>query len=177
MQIEEPNYFDYSRFYDFVSEQPYTVFVEVGCWLGHSISYLAQRVRDKPNIKIYAIDLFDDSYDLRKHEHLEGIRYELFQKNLIKANVNDIVIPIKSMSWDAAVNFADESIDFVFIDADHSYESVKKDIEAWLPKIRKNGIISGHDYGNGNPSEVKQAVDEKFDNFQLNGSCWYLKIL
>ena len=81
------------------------------------------------------------------------------------------------MSWDAAVNFADESIDFVFIDADHSYESVKKDIEAWLPKIRKNGIISGHDYGNGNPSEVKQAVDEKFDNFQLNGSCWYLKIL
>jgi predicted O-methyltransferase YrrM len=177
MNYEEPNFFDYAEFYDFISEQPYTIFVEVGCWLGHSVSYLAQTMRNKPNVKIYAIDLFDDSYDLKKYDYLEGIRYKLFQKKLIEAKVNDIVIPIKSVSWDGAANFSDESVDFVFIDADHSYESVKKDIEAWLPKIRKNGIISGHDYGNGNPSGVKQAVDEKFTNFELKGSCWYSKIL
>jgi predicted O-methyltransferase YrrM len=170
--IEEPNFFDYAKFYDFVSEQPYTTFVEVGCWLGHSVSYLAKKVQHKTNVKIYAVDLFDESYDLKDHKHLDGIRHELFQKNLLEANVNHIVTPIKSVSWDAAINFPDESIDFVFIDADHSYESVKKDIDAWLPKIRKNGMISGHDYTN--PCGVKQAVDEKFQNFQLNGSCWYL---
>lgn len=177
MQIEEPNYFDYSRFYDFVSEQPYTVFVEVGCWLGLSVSYLAQKVKHKPDVKIYAIDLFDDSYDLREHKHLEDIRYKLFQKKITETGIDDLVVPIKGFSWEMASNFQNESVDFVFIDADHSYEAVKKDIEAWLPKIRKNGIISGHDYGNGNPSGVKQAVDEKFKNFQLNGSCWYTKIL
>ena len=80
MKIEEPNYFDYSKFYDFISEQPYEVLVEVGSWLGHSVSYLAQKMKNRPNIKIYAIDLFDDSYDLKKHEQLEGIRYQLFQK-------------------------------------------------------------------------------------------------
>ena len=175
MKIEEPNFFNYEKFYDLISEQPYTVFVEVGSWLGHSVSYLAQKVKDKPNIKIYAIDLFDDSYDLRDHKHLDGIRYKLFQNNLMEANVNDIVVPIKSISWDGAANFSDKSVDFVFIDADHSYEAVKKDIEAWIPKIRKNGIISGHDYSD--PSGVKQAVDEKFNNFQINGSCWYSKIL
>lgn len=177
MKIEEPNYFDYSKFYDWISEQPYTVFVEVGSWLGHSISYLAQKLQHKANAKIYAIDLFDDSYALKKHKFLEGKRYEIFQNNLKKANVEDVVIPIKSVSWDAAMLFPDQSVDFVFIDADHSYESVKKDIDAWLPKIRKNGIISGHDYGNGNPSGVKKAVDEKVSSFQLKGSCWYSKIL
>ena len=53
---------------------------------------------------------------------------------------------IKSCSWEAATLFEDNSVDFVFIDADHQYESVKKDITAWYPKIKIGGIMSGHDY-------------------------------
>ena len=54
MKIEEPNWFDYSEFYDFISKHDYNVFVEVGCWLGHSVSYLAQRIKllNKPNIQL-----------------------------------------------------------------------------------------------------------------------------
>lgn len=71
---------------------------------------------------------------------------------------------IRDDSQRAAQTIADASLDFVFIDADHSYEGCKGDIEAWLPKIRKGGFISGHDYENPEfPAwGVKKAVEEKF---------------
>jgi predicted O-methyltransferase YrrM len=74
-------------------------------------------------------------------------------------------------SVEAAENFDDNSMDFVFLDADHSYESVKADITAWWPKIKPGGWLCGHDYGGwlvvkrgGKETKqyfgVKQAVDE-----------------
>ena len=69
---------------------------------------------------------------------------------------------IQKDSAEAAVDVLDESLDFVFIDAEHSYESVKRDIAVWAPKVRKGGIVSGHDYyvtRSGNTGVV-DAVDE-----------------
>lgn len=66
-------------------------------------------------------------------------------------------------SAEQAEAFQDCAFDFVFIDADHSYEGVKNDIEAWYPKLKPSGFIGGHDYANkGEPCgmEVKRAVDE-----------------
>jgi len=71
---------------------------------------------------------------------------------------------LKMTSVEAAKMFKDNALDLIFIDADHKYESVKEDIIAWLPKVRKGGILSGHDYDgedNMHPG-VKQAVDEIF---------------
>ena len=42
--------------------------------------------------------------------------------------------------------FKDNSYDFIYIDPDHKYESVVKDVELYLPKLKKGGIIGGHDY-------------------------------
>jgi predicted O-methyltransferase YrrM len=53
---------------------------------------------------------------------------------------------IRAESSEAAANFADGSIDFVFIDACHLYSRVTKDIDAWLPKVRSGGLICGHDF-------------------------------
>ena len=61
--------------------------------------------------------------------------------------------------------------DFVYIDADHTYDMVKKDIELWLPLVKKGGVIGGHDYGF--PDEavrwggVQRAVDEKFEGSRI----------
>lgn len=67
---------------------------------------------------------------------------------------------IQSASWEAAAQFEDQSVDFVFIDADHIYEHVKKDVLAWMSKVKPGGIIAGHDYNP--PHEVERAVNEIF---------------
>jgi len=57
--------------------------------------------------------------------------------------------------------FEDESIDFLFIDGDHKYETVKKELKFWYPKIKNGGTIGGHDFfAEGN--QVKKAVEEFF---------------
>ena len=58
----------------------------------------------------------------------------------------------------------DDSMDFVFIDADHRYEAVRADIAAWRPRVRRGGILCGHDYFSPRNAKgqwgVKRAVDE-----------------
>lgn len=69
-------------------------------------------------------------------------------------------------SVEAAAKVPDGSLDFVYIDARHDYESVKEDLEAWFPKVRPGGIFAGHDYVDGMLPQgdfgVKSAVDEFF---------------
>lgn len=69
---------------------------------------------------------------------------------------------IRGKSVDVAKTVENESLDFVFIDADHSYNAVKEDLAAWVPKVRKGGIVSGHDYYESPTRNVGviQAVDE-----------------
>lgn len=72
-------------------------------------------------------------------------------------------VAMRMDSVKAAEAFSDGSLDFVFIDADHSYDGVCRDIEAWYPKVKDGGLLCGHDYANkGDPCgmEVKRAVDE-----------------
>jgi predicted O-methyltransferase YrrM len=175
--LNTDNWFNYQNFYKMISEKDFNVFVEVGAWKGHSICYLGNLLKDK-NVKIYAVDLWDETYKYEDNPRLKKqkvILHDIFKQNLKNNGLNDKIIDIKSLSWEAASNFRDEEVDFVFIDADHEYESVIKDIKAWLPKIKKNGIISGHDYFN--PCGVKKAVDEIFgDNVMFNGTCWFVEL-
>lgn len=62
---------------------------------------------------------------------------------------------IKSSSVEAADLFPDGYFDMVYIDADHSYLGVFEDIKAWIPKVKINGILGGHDY---NKRSVRKAV-------------------
>ncbi len=59
-------------------------------------------------------------------------------------------------------NYEDESFDYVYIDSSHLYEDTVRDIAQWWPKVKKGGIIAGHDYsdGKGGIYGVIQAVDE-----------------
>ena len=66
---------------------------------------------------------------------------------------------LRMRSEEASKEFHDKYFDFVFIDADHSYEGCKADIVIWTPKIRHDGWLCGHDYGNEDYG-VKKAVDE-----------------
>jgi len=84
---------------------------------------------------------------------------------------------IKKSSLNASKLFKNESIDIIFIDADHSYEGVKKDISLWLPKVKVGGFLTGHDYGLGFYGVIN-AVNEKLgvDNISINyDSVWIYK--
>lgn len=72
---------------------------------------------------------------------------------------------IRKSSMDAVGDFEDESLDFVYIDADHRYENVKDDIREWSKNVKKGGIVSGHDYIEGNG--VMQAVNELGENVTI----------
>lgn len=67
---------------------------------------------------------------------------------------------MRMTSLEAAPNFMDGTIDFVFIDGDHSYAAVKADIAAWWPKLVSGGLLSGHDYRDDKDYGVQQAVNE-----------------
>jgi predicted O-methyltransferase YrrM len=65
---------------------------------------------------------------------------------------------------EALADISDESLDFVFIDAGHTYDDVKKDVEEWAKKVRVGGIVSGHDYYESKEGRyglgIIKAVDE-----------------
>ena len=94
------------------------------------------------------------------------------QKAQKRMGVYPHYIIIDDWSVSAAKQFTDRSLDFVYIDADHSYESCLADINAWHPKIRVGGILSGHDYHNTITHSrvqchVKKAILEYTRNHQI----------
>ena len=95
---------------------------------------------------------------------------------------------IQMDSAEAANLFEDESLDYVYIDGDHSYEGAKKDLIAWYPKVKKGGFFGGHDYIKTRQCNVIPAVDEFFASInrefnltaeanknQQNKSFWIIK--
>lgn len=76
----------------------------------------------------------------------------------------------KMTSQDSSLLIGENNFDLIFIDANHEYESVKKDIFYWKTKIRQGGILCGHDYliSDNDPSNgVAKAVKEKFEEVNL----------
>jgi predicted O-methyltransferase YrrM len=168
------NWFTYPGLYSMIVDKYPTNshFVEVGVWKGMSASYMAvEIINSKKNIKFDCIDIWeylDDQSDIP--EILFEDIYQTFLKNIDP--VKHIITPIKELSCEGAKRYENESLDFVFIDAAHDYESVKKDITAWLPKIKKGGTIAGHDYSWC--EDVKKAVHEFFQEKEIHvrEGCW-----
>jgi glycosyltransferase involved in cell wall biosynthesis len=123
-------------------------------------------------IKFDTIDKWDGGVELKKHaEDLNNKVQELFLKNI--EPVKDFVNVVTGDSHEVYKNYEDESIDFLFIDGSHQYEDVKKDIELWFPKIKRDGVIAGNSYFGG-WSGISKAVDEYFgrENISLPNEVW-----
>ena len=167
-----------------VSLYPEGKLIEIGTWKGLSISTIIE-LSKKLNYQLVAcVDTWEGSKGeiLKKdgspsahYEALEKDLYEVFKSNIIN-NIGqeywNLITPMKMKSIEAAEKFEDNYLDIVFIDSDHSYESVCQDIDAWLPKIRYSGILFGHDI---NWHEgVEQAVNEKFKSTEWinTHNCW-----
>lgn len=159
-------------------------FVEIGVWKGKSASYMAVELinNNKLNTRFDCIDTWEGS-----EEHLDP-KSDFFEPNLIEDKdwlykhflkniepVKNVINPIRKNSILASLQYEDNSLDFVFIDASHDYQNVFNDIRTWYPKIKtETGIIAGHDYSWG--LEVKKAVHDYFDPLHLHvqeiEGCW-----
>ena len=128
--------------------------VEIGSFEGLSLSHIKDTIKSRGN-KIWSIEKYCR---------------EKLVKNTTEWGVNLIC----SDSTQASLTFPDKFFDFIFIDADHKYQSVKDDILNWLPKLKENGLMGGHDYCSYWVG-VKEAVDEVFLQKKLIKSCWLVK--
>ena len=175
---EIPGWFDEEWLYDrMIGQAPsHATFVEVGCWLGKSTAYCASRIRESGKaISFYAVDTWQGSASepamAESAARAGGSVYPLFRANMEAVGVLDVIRPLLMPSVAAARLFANGSLDFVFIDADHARAAVQADIAAWRPKVKCGGILAGHDwhtYGS-----VQQAVTAMLSrDFAVEGNCW-----
>ena len=85
----------------------------------------------------------------------------------------DHITFVYKQSEEAYKDYPDGYFDYVYIDGDHAYKSVKRDIELWYPKVKKGGILGGHDVGM--PSVGKAVTEFIHDNNIINGGSLYIE--
>jgi len=140
--------------------------------------------------KLFSIDAWQERDDYLDLANVSQDEQEHMYKSVLmrlKPFGNRVTVK-RDTSPGVASDFLDGILDFVYLDAAHDYESVMADIEAWLPKVRKGGVIAGHDFVTHLPEQkvyyphmpddlvdttvidVQRAVRDSFRN--IPGSIW-----
>jgi len=146
---------------------------EIGVWKGEMSRHL---LRLRPYLFLIMVDQWESGRECsqsyrRSGDYLARQTRQKMQRAKREARQSTDFAASRRAIWhaasmEAAKSADNHSLDFVFIDAEHTYEAVKADIQAWLPKLRPGALLSGHDYSPpGERSEkgwpgVVQAVDE-----------------
>jgi predicted O-methyltransferase YrrM len=143
-------------FVDLVKQHGWTRGAELGVDKGILTGMLLRAV---PNLRLTAVDTFPDRHRSRRVFDLVS-EYPYLRI-------------LEGTTEDASGDVFDGSMDFVFIDADHSYEAVKLDIAKWAPKVKPGGWLGGHDYHPRKFPGVVKAVSEAFPaNTFYPGTIW-----
>lgn len=141
---------------------------EIGVYCGQMSAHLLAH----KYLTLYMVDSWRDAAEQPAHYTRSGDFHaalpastqERYMRRALEATLFAVTRRhvLRMDSLDAANQVEDGSLDFVFIDADHSYEGCRADIEAWLPKVKHGGLLGGHDYANkAYPGfGVSRAVDE-----------------
>jgi len=191
---ELPGWFDWEWLYAEWAQSccATAVFVEVGVYLGRSLAFMCEQLEDKPRVQVWGVDNWavdqvgtiphwegwggDAWHEMAGNPREECIRiggpFNSFTTRMHDAAPEALErsFLLRMQSARAARVFDDASVDFVYIDAEHKYDSVRADIHAWLPKVRPGGKIAGHDYG---MADVSRAVHETFgESIALAGATW-----
>lgn len=145
--------------------------VEVGVECG-----LYSEVLLQAGLAVYSVDAWQAYGDYRKGRVTQAKADRCYAETLDRLARYPRSRVIRQFSVDAARAFADQSLDWVYLDGAHDFASVRQDIAAWLPKIRLGGVMAGHDYvhipRDCDVVEVKQAVDAYTHDHHV--SPWYV---
>lgn len=124
----------------FFKDKGYKVGAEIGVYKGEFTELFC-----KAGLKMYAIDpwkAFNGQGRTQQKQERQDFIYEHAKRVLAPYDCT----LIRKTSMEALADFKDESLDFVYLDGDHSFMPVAEDIFHWEKKVRKGGIVAGHDY-------------------------------
>jgi SAM-dependent methyltransferase len=142
--IEIPNVgrIDFIRW---IRELGFTVGAEIG--VDHA-KFSEQMCESNPQLKLYGIDpylKYSEYNEYKDQAEMDGI-YEHAKALMAVHMKKGRYELIRKKSEDAVKDFEDESLDFVYIDANHEGDYPLEDIQMWAKKVRPGGIVAGHDY-------------------------------
>lgn len=121
-----------------LSMPPGALAVEVGSWKGRSTAAIAV-----PHVNLVCVDTFrgmpnDITAWIARREDI----YSIFVSNMRRLNLHPKILVMDSIK--AAGLFQNDSIDWIFLDSDHS--NFRAEFYSWLPKVKPGGLVSGHDF-------------------------------
>ena len=160
---------------ELLKQKNYTgTFVEVGTWIGEFAEVLLKRTACN---KLYCVDPYAYFNNFTYCDAMnftlqfEADKYYLQTKNRLEQVAGpERVEVVRKMSMEAVNDFADGSLDFVYIDANHEYKHALEDILAWYPKVKPGGILAGDDvYSTRLEDYTNNNMLLKFDE---NGTSW-----
>lgn len=143
--------------------------VEIGSWQGRSTSFLARAVSDSDNGRFFAIDHFkgnvgkESSYVVGRQDL--GDLKQNFMSNMKALNLDSSISLLEMTTTEAAREFRRGQIRFLFIDGDHTYEGVSRDIELFLPLLCPSAIMVFDDFSTAFPGLLK-AVGEMLQSMK-----------
>jgi predicted O-methyltransferase YrrM len=153
-------------------ELGYRVGAEIGTGRG---TYARVIARNNPKCRLYCIDPWETYDGLRDWTDQDVLNEHWIAAKSRLAEFPEVRI-IRKYSMDAVKNFDNESLDFVYIDANHEWPYVTQDIFYWAKKVRLGGIVSGHDYlkvqRKDGMVQVKEAVHGYTEAFKI--SPWFV---
>lgn len=156
----------WDRFPKLIKELGYTVGAEIGVDRGR---FAKNIVSKNPKLKLFGVDSWRPYRDYDGFPSVDQAKLSSFYLKTKEALKPYNVKLINAFSMDAVRKFPNESLDFVYIDANHRYEYSMEDIREWSKKVKKGGLVAGRSYYNGLSVDfggvltnygVKRAVDE-----------------
>jgi len=169
--------------------------LEVGSWCGDSAVVLGN-VAKRNNGKLFCIDWWKGNIgtDLERTAMHQDV-FHVFWRRMKKRGLAATAVPIRASSDVVAQVLRQRRFDMVFIDADHRYEQVKRDIANYAPLVKPGGILCGHDcegWAEDFDSEMLQAgrdldyhgnihcgvvlaVSEAFEDVSINCAVWSVR--
>lgn len=144
---------------------------ELGSWKGRSTTALLEGCKGP----VYSIDNWT-GHDPSSNGSLEdhAAKVDVFDEFSANTRGYDNLVVRRGATTDPDLYLSQPHVDMVFIDAEHTYEGCKKDIDNWITSAKK--LICGHDYSPAWPG-VMQAVNETFGHHvQTVGTIWYVEI-
>lgn len=129
---------------EFFVKNKFKTGVEIGCFKGE----FSKEILNRWDGELYMVDVWSELGD----EYIDGSNHKYHNNTVYQECLNNVyefgsrAIMIRTSSDKAYKLFSDESLDFIYIDANHAYDFVKQDIQYWYPKVKKGGLVMGHDY-------------------------------